>query len=247
MKNDIAIKLTNISKRYYLHPDKPTLVESLNPFKKPQEFWALKDINLTIKKGERIGIIGPNGAGKTTLLKIISGITKPTRGTVKIHGRIISLIEPTSGFHPEMSGFDNIFLNGTILGMSNEEIKYKLQQIIDFADIGKFINEPVFTYSFGMMLRLGMAIAVHSEPDILIVDESLSMGDSNFMTKMLHWIKSTVPKKITIINVSHSFDQIFQQFPNSILINTGTITLMGNTSKVVKHYFDTVDNESTLR
>lgn len=222
MKNDIAIKLTNISKRYYLHPDKPTLVENLNPFKKSQEFWALKDINITIKKGERIGIIGPNGSGKTTLLKIIAGITKPTTGTIETYGKIVSLIELTAGFHPEMNGVDNIFINGMLLGMSKTEIKSKISKIISFADIGKYINQPLYTFSDGMRLRLGYSISIFSNPQIILLDETFSAGDSQFREKMEVEEKRMIKKKITMVMVSHWYEYIQKHTNSLISLSHGT-------------------------
>jgi len=155
MKNtDIAIKLTNVSKKYIVRHEKPTLVEKLINGKK-EEFWALKDINLEIKRGEKIGIIGPNGSGKTTLLKLITGISSPTSGTIERNGEIISLIDLEAGFHPDLTGIQNIYLNGMIIGMNKTEINSKLKKIIDYADIGRFIDVPLFTYSEGMKFRSG--------------------------------------------------------------------------------------------
>lgn len=197
-----AIKLTTISKRYYLHPDKPTLVENLNPFKIATEFWALKNINLMIGRGERVGIMGPNGSGKTTLLKIIAGITRPTTGTVETHGRIVSLIELTAGFHPEMNGIENIYLNGLLLGLTRKYIQSELQNIITYADIGDFIHQPTYTYSSGMLLRLGFAIAIHANPQILLLDENLSVGDQAFSRKIETTITKTLGS-ITLVVASH--------------------------------------------
>jgi len=209
MKNttDIAIQLTNISKKYDIHHEKPTLVEKFVKGRN-ETFWALKDINLTIKKGERVGIIGPNGSGKTTLLKIIAGITTPTSGTVQTYGKIVSLIDLEAGFHPDLSGYQNIYLNGMLLGMNKQEINSKLKSIITFADIKQFIDAPLYTYSSGMALRLGFAIAVHADPDILILDEYISAGDISFQEKIHNRIHNYVQYKKTMLIASHQLSFI---------------------------------------
>src|SRR3989304_6408892 len=170
--NDIAVKLTAVSKKYIVHHEKPTLVENILSRGKNEEFWALKDINLTIQKGEKVGIIGPNGSGKTTLLEIIAGITSSTKGKVATYGKLVSLIELEAGFHPELTGEENIFLNGLLVGMPKEEVRTKFKDIVSFADIGRFIDAPFYTYSEGMKLRLGFSILAHTSPDIVLLDEN---------------------------------------------------------------------------
>jgi ABC-type polysaccharide/polyol phosphate transport system ATPase subunit len=204
---DIAIKLTNVSKKYEIHHEKPTLVEKFVKGKN-ETFWALQKFNLTIQKGETVGVIGPNGSGKTTLLKIIAGITTPTSGTITTQGKIVSLIDIDAGFHPDLSGYQNIYLNGMLLGMTKREIENILPSIISFADIHQFIDAPLFTYSSGMVLRLGFAIAIHSNPDILILDELLTVGDANFQKKSFQKIQSFFRNNKTIILASHSMDII---------------------------------------
>jgi signal peptidase I len=199
--NQIAIKLENVSKQYVIHHEKPTLVEKFIKTKN-EEFWALKDINLTIKKGERVGIIGPNGSGKTTLLKVIAGITTPTSGSIETQGNIVSLIDLEAGFHPDLTGIQNVYLNGMLLGMKKEELEDKLGAIIDFADIGQFVDAPLFTYSAGMTLRLGFSIAIHTKADILIFDEALVVGDTDFQEKIMRTIKSLRRDK-TMLIASH--------------------------------------------
>lgn len=201
--NDIAIELTNVSKTYIIHHEKPTLVETLGG-KNRETFTALDTISLTIKKGERVGIIGPNGSGKTTLLKIIAGITTPTSGTIKTHGRIVSLIDLEAGFHPDLTGIQNIFLNGMLIGMKKDEIEGKLDAIIRFADIRQFIDVPLYTYSNGMKLRLGFSIAIHANPDILILDEGMSVGDRSFQEKTKRKLDEFFKKHITLLVVSHN-------------------------------------------
>ncbi len=223
--NSIAIQLTNISKRYTIHHEKPTLVERLTSGR-DEEFWALKDINLTIKKGERVGIIGPNGSGKTTLLKVIAGITTPTSGTVKTHGKIVSLIDLEAGFHPDLTGEQNIYLNGMLLGMSKQENEKKMKSIIAYADIGRFIDIPLFTYSSGMKLRLGFSIAIHSYPDILLLDEGLSFGDQNFTNRARHTLFSeTSYRNKTIFMVYHDSKLLPKQCTQMIIMKRGGIVL----------------------
>lgn len=205
--SEYAIQLINVCKRYTIHHEKPTLAEHLLN-RKREEFWALKNINLKIRKGEKLGIVGPNGSGKTTLLKIIAGITSPSSGNVLTSGKIVSLIDLEAGFHPDLTGIENIFLNGMLLGMKQNEIKRNLKAIIEFADIGQFIDVPLFTYSEGMKLRLGFSIAINANPEILILDESLSAGDDNFQKKSLTKIQDFFNQGKTILVVSHWWDFI---------------------------------------
>lgn len=233
--NNIAIKLNNVNKRYTIHHEKPTLVEHLIKGRN-EEFWALKDINLEIKKGEKVGIIGPNGSGKTTLLKIIAGITTPTSGSVKTNGKIVSLIDLEAGFHPELTGIDNIYLNGMLLGMGKQKISDKLSAIISFADVGQFIDVPFYTYSSGMALRLGFAIAVYAEPDVLILDENLSVGDKEFSTRAEKKVNQFFRENRTIILASHRLDVIKKNCNTTILFKNGEIVRKGKFSFVEKFY-----------
>lgn len=205
--NAITIHLTNVSKKYEIHHEKPTLVEKFVKGRN-ETFWALQKINLTIKRGERVGIVGPNGSGKTTLLKIITGITTPTHGNVETHGRIVSLIDLEAGFHPDLTGIQNIYLNGMLLGMKREEVEAKIDAIIRFADIKQFIDAPLFTYSSGMKLRLGFSIAVHANPDILILDEGLAVGDKYFQKKSHTKLVKFFRQGKTVIFVAHLLDYL---------------------------------------
>lgn len=222
-----VITAQNLSKRYFLSNESQggysTLVETLsnsarnlksylihpfNKFKKGapkhfEEFWALRDVHLDIQEGDRVGIIGRNGAGKSTLLKILSRIITPSSGIVKIRGRVASLLEVGTGFHQELTGRENIFLNGAILGMKNQEILCKFDEIVAFADIGKFLDMPVKRYSSGMITRLGFAVAAHLDPDVLIVDEVLAVGDAMFQQKCIQKINELGSGGRTIIFVSH--------------------------------------------
>ncbi|MBU3956710.1 ABC transporter ATP-binding protein [Patescibacteria group bacterium] len=231
--NNIAVNLTNISKKYILHHEKPTLVESF--FKKKEEFWALKNISFAVKEGEKLGIIGPNSAGKSTLLKIIGGITTPTTGKVETTGRIASLIELTAGFHPDLTGEENVYINGLLLRMSRKEIDNKFKTIVDFAELHHFIDAPFYTYSGGMMFRLGFSIAIHSDPDILIIDEVFSAGDKSFQEKCQKRMREFFREK-TILFVSHNLGVIKHICPNSIWLEKGKIKFSGKTKEVVKAY-----------
>jgi teichoic acid transport system ATP-binding protein len=181
--DQVVVELANVTKIYTVHHEKPTLAEQLFSRESKEKFKALDDVSLKIFKGEKIGIIGRNGSGKTTILKIIAQITTPTSGAVRTEGKVVSLIDLTAGFHPDLSGYENIFLNGLLIGMSSDEINKQLQNIIDFADIGNFIYSPIYTYSEGMRLRLGFSVAVYSDPDILILDEGIAAGDIDFQEK----------------------------------------------------------------
>jgi lipopolysaccharide transport system ATP-binding protein len=199
-------------------------------------FWALKNISFDIKKGEAVGIIGRNGAGKSTLLKILSRITKPTKGYVRIHGRIGSLLEVGTGFHPELTGRENIYLNGAILGMTKREIGRKLDEIIAFAEIEKFIDTPVKFYSSGMYVRLAFAVAAHLEPEILLVDEVLAVGDAAFQRKCLGKMGDVAKEGRTVLLVSHNLQVISTIARRTVLLNEGEIALDGDTSTALHKY-----------
>lgn len=202
-KREISVKVVKVTKEYRLHHEKPTFSEQIIRKRKNEIFTALDSVSLTVYKGERIGIFGPNGAGKTTLLKIIAGITTPTKGSVITNGKVVSLIDVSAGFHPELTGEENVFLNGLILGMSKKEIKANFDKIVQFADIGSFIDAPLYTYSEGMKLRLGFSIAIHTNPDILILDEGIVVGDENFQKRAETFLLSFFEKEKTIIIATH--------------------------------------------
>ncbi|GIK84398.1 MAG: hypothetical protein BroJett025_10200 [Patescibacteria group bacterium] len=232
---EIAVKLTKVSKVYTVKTEKPTLVETVLNKKGITKYTALNSFDLTVLKGEKLGIIGSNGAGKTTLLKIIVGITQPQSGTVTVNGKIVSLINLMAGFHPEMSGFDNIKLNGLLIGMSGAEIEEKKNKIVKFADIGEFIYAPLHTYSTGMKLRLGFSIAVHSDPDILILDEGVSAGDEKFRAKANNKIQKLFKQNKTIIVVSHWLNFLKENCNRIIWMEKGKIKKDGST-KLLDEY-----------
>lgn len=204
------------------------------------QIWALRDVDFEIAAGEIVGIIGRNGAGKSTLLKILSRITEPTTGRVELYGRVASLLEVGTGFHPELSGRENIFLNGSILGMTRKEIERKFDEIVAFAEVEKFIDTPVKRYSSGMYVRLAFAVAAHLEPEILVVDEVLAVGDYRFQQKCLSKMRDVATLGRTILFVSHNMGAISRLCPRTILLNEGRIVCDGPTQKVIQTY--TVSN-----
>lgn len=234
-----AIKVSHLTKIYKLY-DKPVdrLKESLHPLKKQyhKEFYALNDVSFEIKKGETVGIIGKNGAGKSTLLKIITGVLTPTSGSVHVNGRIASLLELGAGFNPEYTGVENIYFQGSLMGYTREEMESKVDDIISFADIGDFIDQPVKMYSSGMFARLAFAVAINVDPDILIVDEALSVGDAAFQAKCMNKFVQIRNFGITILLVSHDIG-VMQEFASKILlVNHGILEYQGNAKEGVDYY-----------
>ena len=202
-----------------------------------EDFWALKDISFEVKQGDTLGIIGRNGAGKSTLLKILSRITEPTTGKVTLKGRVASLLEVGTGFHPELSGRENVFLNGAIMGMSRAEIKRKFDEIVDFSGVENFLDTPVKRYSSGMYVRLAFAVAAHLEPEILIVDEVLAVGDAEFQKKCLGKMKDVSEHgSRTVLFVSHNMAAIKSLCSSAIVLEKGSTAFLGNTSAAVNYY-----------
>jgi len=200
------------------------------------EFWALKDVSFQLKRGEAIGIIGPNGSGKSTSLKILSGILRPTRGTMMVKGRMSALIEVGAGFHQDLTGRENIYLNGTILGMKKEDIEKKLDEIIEFSGISEFIDTPVKRYSSGMYARLGFSIAAHVDPEVLLVDEVLSVGDMWFQEKCIRKMLSFKERGISIIFVSHNMEPVNLLCTRTLLLKKGELKMIGETRQVISEY-----------
>ncbi len=234
----IAIKVNNLNKIYSLYA-KPIdrLKETLNPFSKKnhKDFYALNNISFTINKGESIGIIGSNGSGKSTLLKILTGVLSATSGEIDINGKISALLELGAGFNMDYTGIENIYLNGTILGYSKSEMDDKLKRILDFADIGDFVYQPVKTYSSGMFVRLAFAVAINIDPEILIVDEALSVGDARFQQKCYRAMERLMSDK-TVIIVSHDSDVIAKYCSRAIWIEKGVLRYDGVAKEALKHY-----------
>lgn len=256
------IQVENLSKQYRLGANqspqatfRETLVAAakspLAKFKKTeaqkeaQSFWALKDVNFEIYPGEVVGIIGRNGAGKSTLLKILSRITEPTTGKIELYGRVGSLLEVGTGFHPELTGRENIFLNGAILGMRQSEIARKFDEIVDFAEVEKFIDTPVKHYSSGMYTRLAFAVAANLEPEILIVDEVLAVGDAEFQKKCLGKMKDVSEHGRTVIFVSHQMSAVSQLCSKGIMLKGGQIEFQGFSQDVIEAYLNSSDRDSS--
>lgn len=247
MPEEVAISLKNVSKCYkrYAHPVE-RLKEILLPGKsRSEEFWALRDINLEVFEGETIGIIGQNGSGKSTLLQIIAGTLMPTTGEVQVNGRVSALLELGSGFNPEFTGRQNVFFNGQILGLSVKEIEAKFDDIAAFAEIGDFLNQPVKTYSSGMVIRLAFAVVANTEPKILIVDEALAVGDAKFQARCMKRIRQLKEQGVTIIFVSHDSSSIKMLCQRAALINYGRMLDTGSPKEVINHYIALLSAKST--
>jgi lipopolysaccharide transport system ATP-binding protein len=217
-----------------------------------REFWALQDISFEVKRGEALGIIGRNGAGKSTALKILSRIMRPTKGRMVVNGRLSALIEVTAGFHPDLTGMENIFLHGTILGMSKREIQSKLDQIIAFSGIEEFIDTPVKRYSSGMYARLGFSVAAHVDPEVLVVDEVLSVGDFVFQQRCMDRIRSVIKSGTTVLFVSHNLKAVTEICPRAMLLDHGKVLMIDDTDAVARKYLslgampDTADEEKPV-
>jgi len=263
--SDIAIRVEDLSKQYRIGAKqegyrtlRDTMTGALvSPFRRARRLlsgeahgatklketiWALKDVTFEIKQGEVVGIIGRNGAGKTTLLKILSRITEPTQGYAEIRGRVGSLLEVGTGFHPELTGLENIYLNGAILGMKKAEIEQKFDEIVDFAEIEKFINTPVKHYSSGMYVRLAFSVAAHLEPEILLVDEVLAVGDVAFQKKCLGKMGVVAKAGRTVLFVSHNMNAILNLCERALLIKNGEVLFFGNTQEAVDLYLSESNN-----
>jgi len=249
-----SIRIDNLGKKYRVDHISPrgkyrTLVETLShaagaPLRRlrgqaparSEEFWALKDVSFEVQPGEVVGIIGRNGAGKSTLLKILSQITKPTIGRVEINGRVASLLEVGTGFHPELTGRENIYLNGAILGMARKEIARKFDEIVAFAEVERFLDTPVKRYSSGMYVRLAFAVAAHLEPELLILDEVLAVGDNNFQRKCLTKMEDVSSQGRTVLFVSHNMDTVMRLCPRVVLLQTGRTIADGPAENVIRSY-----------
>ena len=235
--SDVAIRVEHLSKMYKLY-NRPSdrLREALGMRVKVQEHYALNDVNFEVRRGETVGIIGTNGSGKSTVLKIITGVVSPTKGQVTVDGRISALLELGAGFNMEYSGLENVYLNGTMIGFTKEEIDSKLEDILTFADIGDFIYQPVKSYSSGMFVRLAFAVAINIDPDILIVDEALSVGDVFFQAKCYRKFEDFKRQGKTIVFVSHDLNSISRYCDRVILLNKGNILDEGEPKKIVDLY-----------
>lgn len=238
MKKQVVIEVTNVSKRYKLYKNKKhRAIEALLPINKYHtDFYSLKNFSLEVNKGEIVGVIGRNGSGKSTLMKLIAGVTVPTSGTVRVKGNLVPLLELGSGFHPEFTGYENIYFYTMILGYPKAKIQEKIQEIIEFADVGEFIDQPIKNYSSGMKSRLAFAVSVNVDPDILILDEVLSVGDEAFKAKSFEKIQEFFKTGKTILFVSHSMTSIKDLCNRAILIEKGQLIMDGDPASVVEVY-----------
>ena len=245
-KNDIVLSVRGVSKRFELY-DKPSdrLKQMLfGRFGKQffREFWALRDVSFDVRRGECVGIIGRNGAGKSTLLQIITGTLAPTKGTVETHGRVAALLELGSGFNPDFTGRENVYLNGSILGLTKAEIDARYDEIVAFADIGEFIDQPVKSYSSGMMVRLAFAVIAHVDADILIVDEALSVGDAFFQQKCMRFMRKFMEEH-TVLFVSHDTAAVTSFCQTGVLLEHGEIKMRDEAKNVVHQYLQDLYSE----
>jgi len=233
------LQVQNVSKVYRLYRRPADRLLELIPFSRrsaPKEFWALRDVSLNVERGEVLGVIGPNGSGKSTLLQIVSGILEPTRGRVLAHGRIAALLELGAGFNPEFTGRENVYLNGEILGISRSEMEHVFPEIERFAEIGAFMDRPVKEYSTGMYVRLAFSTAIHVDPEILIVDEALAVGDAIFANRCIKKFVELKERKVTVLFVSHDLGLVKRLSDRAALMIDGKVAAFGNPSEVVNRY-----------
>lgn len=237
--NDIAVRVEGLGKKFRLYHERNQTIKSAIMRRKVSEhedFWALKDITFDVPQGSNFALIGSNGSGKSTLLKCLAKILWPDEGTITSHGRVASLLEVGSGFHPELSGRENIYLNGSILGMSRKEVDRKFDDIVDFSEIGKFIDQPVKSYSSGMYVRLGFSVAIHVQPDVLVVDEILAVGDASFQEKSRAKFDELHEQGKTVILVSHSLSTVMQMCDQAAWIEKGKLREVGPVEDVTGAY-----------
>lgn len=249
MSSEVAIKVENLSKSYQIYRQprdrlkqfilpRTRRMVGLPPLQYFRDFWALKDVSFEVKKGETVGIIGRNGSGKSTLLQLICGTLNPSSGSIQTNGRIAALLELGSGFNPEFTGRENVYMNGALLGFSDKEVEQRFDRILDFSGIGDFIDQPVKTYSSGMSVRLAFAVQAQSDPDVLIIDEALAVGDAKFQTKCFAHIKALKQRGTSILLVSHATEQIATHCDRAVFLNDGRVVTSGNPRDVINTYLD---------
>jgi ABC-type polysaccharide/polyol phosphate transport system ATPase subunit len=234
-----SVEFQGASKSYAIYDAPGDRLKELATFNRRQyhrDFWALRDLSFDVRKGETFCIIGENGSGKSTLLQLVAGILQPTEGSLKVHGRVSALLELGSGFNPEFTGRDNVYLNGAILGFSSREMERRYKQIEQFAEIGEFINQPVKTYSSGMTVRLGFAVAIHVDPEILLVDEALAVGDIYFRQRCMRKVHELRSRGVTILFVSHAMADVKAVGNRTLWLDGGRVRVLGETDKVVEKY-----------
>ncbi len=245
---ETAIEFVNVSKRFQLAEGR-TLREFVPALFKggawSPPFYALHELSFTVRRGETLGIVGRNGSGKSTALKLIAGVMAPSEGEVHVYGRVSPLIELGAGFHPDLTGRENVYLNGSILGMSNREVRARFNEIVDFAELWDFIDTPVKRYSSGMYMRLGFSVAVHSDPDILLVDEVLAVGDAVFVEKCNDKIREFQRQGVTIVIVTHALDSLHEFCNRVLLLQSGQLVGDGSAKEVVRRYWELAHAEKT--
>jgi ABC-2 type transport system ATP-binding protein len=235
-----TVTLRGVGKRYWQLNESPMLLRTLVPFRRPsrKERWALRDVDLQVEQGETVGIVGHNGAGKTTMLRLLAGVSRPTEGDVLISGRVAPLIGVGVGFHHEMTGRENVFVNGLLLGLTKRQVTERFEQIVDFAELWDFVDTPVKFYSSGMFMRLGFSVAIHSSPDILLVDEVLAVGDLSFQVKCLEQMRALQQEGTTILMVSHSMPAIRLLCPRAVLVHKGRLEFDGPTEDTIGRHHE---------
>lgn len=246
---DYIIELKNVSKMYKMYECRHDMVkEALSITKKKyhMEYYAINNVSIQISRGELVGIVGENGAGKSTLLKLLTGVIQPTTGKIEVNGKISALLELGAGFNPNYTGMENIFLNGVMLGRTRKEMEEKVDDIVNFADIGEFINQPVKAYSSGMFARLAFAVAINVNPEILIVDETLSVGDMRFQLKCVEKMQDLMEKGTTILFVSHDINILRRFCQKGIWLNKGSINLVGEMNEVADRYVDFLKGKNEI-
>jgi len=244
------LTINALSKRYRLYYEKPSMVRSVIPLFLGQgtfrKFWALANVSFSVEPGKCVGLIGANGSGKSTLLKIIAGVTSPTRGNITVDGRISSLLDLGSGFHPELTGRENIYLNGSILGLTKREIDDAFPKIVDFSGLDNFINTKLFAYSSGMVVRLGFAVAIHVPFEVLLIDEIIAVGDPGFQEKCFSFLNGCKKSNKTIIVVSHNMAAIETICDRTIWLEHGKIAAAGETKTIVPHFLAANNKDDKL-
>lgn len=251
---EFAIKAENVSKRYLLDPKRPMRIRDLasdpkaifTGFRSREPFWALRGVSMEVPHGQIVGVIGPNGSGKSTLLRLLVGISQPTTGSVVIDGRYGALLELGAGFHPNATGRENAYVNALFMGLSKQEIRERMPEIIEFSGLGDFIDQPMRTYSSGMFLRLGFSVAIHVRPDILLVDEVLAVGDADFQEKCFAHFQELKRRNTTIVVVTHNVEQLIEFADRVVMLEKGQVRADGAPQDVVHEYINMLRRESPV-
>ncbi len=240
-----AIEMQGVGKRYWQLHEQAMLLRSLVPFRRPQrtELWALRDVDLSIGRGETVGVLGRNGAGKSTLLRLLAGVAQPTTGEVVVRGKVAPLLSVGVGFHQEMTGQENVLVNGMLLGLTREEVEARFDDIVAFADLASFIDTPVKFYSSGMFMRLGFSVAVHTAPDVLLVDEVLAVGDTAFQIKCFERMRALQAAGTTVLLVSHSVHAIHLLCPRTLVLRPGAIEFDGDTDQAIAVHHELLSHD----